>query len=255
METPEKTSIHVTSNPIGGFIDIIKEYTKVKREDLVVAEVGVYIGATTIYSAPLVKHMNGTYLAIDWFKGSIEGVDPNGDHTPISLSKEKDIFETFNQNMQIVGCDDIVTTYSATTLEAAKNIPDRSLDICFIDADHIYGAIKKDILAYIPKVKSGGVLCGHDFESLAFHFFNDITKEELTQDYVAKIITSDHYIVSSYNNTSINQQLIRRSNEQFHFHPGVVKAVTELIGIENITFKNDNVWAVRINENREFEKL
>ena len=251
----EKTSIFVTSNPVVGFINIIEEYTTVEREDLVVAEVGVYVGATTIYSAPLVKEMKGTYLAVDWFKGSIEGVDPNGGHTSTSLPEGRDIFETFNQNMQIAGCDDIVTTYSATTLEAAKNIPDRSLDICFIDADHIYGAVKKDILSYIPKIKSGGILCGHDFEPLASHFFNDITKEELTQDYVAKIITSDHYIVSHYNKTPINQQLIRRSNEQFHFHPGVVKAVMELIGIENITFRNDNVWAVRINENREFEKL
>jgi predicted O-methyltransferase YrrM len=46
---------------------------------------------------------------------------------------------------------------------AYKEIPDGSLDFCYIDGDHSYNGVKKDIELYYSKVKKGGVLCGHDF--------------------------------------------------------------------------------------------
>ena len=49
------------------------------------------------------------------------------------------------------------------SIKAAKLIENRSLDLVFIDADHSYQAVKDDIAAWMPKVKIGGVLCGHDY--------------------------------------------------------------------------------------------
>lgn len=46
---------------------------------------------------------------------------------------------------------------------AAKNFEDASIDFCFIDANHAYEFVSKDIAAYLPKVKKGGVLAGHDW--------------------------------------------------------------------------------------------
>lgn len=51
------------------------------------------------------------------------------------------------------------------SLEAAKDFEDHSLDFVFIDADHTYEATKADIGAWMPKVKKGGLLCGHDYEN------------------------------------------------------------------------------------------
>jgi predicted O-methyltransferase YrrM len=47
--------------------------------------------------------------------------------------------------------------------EAAKDIPNGSLDFVFIDADHSYNAVKEDIEAWTPKVKTGGIVSGHDY--------------------------------------------------------------------------------------------
>lgn len=48
------------------------------------------------------------------------------------------------------------------TTKAALNFDDFSLDFVFIDADHSYEGVKNDIEAWLPKVKNGGYLIGHD---------------------------------------------------------------------------------------------
>lgn len=49
------------------------------------------------------------------------------------------------------------------SLEAVKEYDDNSLDGVFIDGNHEYENVKADILAWIPKVKNGGILAGHDY--------------------------------------------------------------------------------------------
>ena len=46
----------------------------------------------------------------------------------------------------------------------ADQLPNNSMDLIFIDADHSYESVKKDILAYTPKLKDNGILSGHDID-------------------------------------------------------------------------------------------
>uniref|UniRef100_A0A6H1ZVW4 Putative methyltransferase n=1 Tax=viral metagenome TaxID=1070528 RepID=A0A6H1ZVW4_9ZZZZ len=46
---------------------------------------------------------------------------------------------------------------------AIKYIPD-NLDFVYIDGDHSYETTKKDIELYYPKVRSGGLVAGHDYK-------------------------------------------------------------------------------------------
>jgi len=48
------------------------------------------------------------------------------------------------------------------SVKAAKYVKDGCLDFVFIDADHSTQGIKEDILAWKPKLKKTGFLCGHD---------------------------------------------------------------------------------------------
>lgn len=54
----------------------------------------------------------------------------------------------------------IMVTDSVT---ASDYVLDRSLDFVFVDADHSYDAVKKDLDAWMSKVRSGGMISGHDY--------------------------------------------------------------------------------------------
>jgi len=48
------------------------------------------------------------------------------------------------------------------THEAARLIPDGSLDFVYIDADHSEAGVRRDIADWLPKVKPTGWILGHD---------------------------------------------------------------------------------------------
>ncbi len=51
---------------------------------------------------------------------------------------------------------------------AVNSIPNE-LDFVYIDGDHSYEAVSKDITLYYPKVRKGGVIGGHDIKNLAVY--------------------------------------------------------------------------------------
>jgi len=51
----------------------------------------------------------------------------------------------------------------APSVEAAAKFKDDSLDFIYIDADHTYEAVSNDLVAWYPKVRSGGLVIGHDY--------------------------------------------------------------------------------------------
>ncbi len=60
---------------------------------------------------------------------------------------------------------DRVTIHRADSVEVARDFADGSLDLVFLDADHSYPGIKRDIAAWLPKVRRGGWLGGHDYHN------------------------------------------------------------------------------------------
>ena len=56
-----------------------------------------------------------------------------------------------------------VTFVHDNSKNASECFENESFDIIFIDADHNYNSVLEDINHWLPKIKKGGIICGHDF--------------------------------------------------------------------------------------------
>lgn len=73
---------------------------------------------------------------------------------------------------------------------AVELFDDESLDFVYIDANHAYESVKKDMELWFPKLKKGGLFAGHDY--LAIDWYNDPHFLENGKD--KHIYSSDGYL-------------------------------------------------------------
>lgn len=159
-------SIVNVNHPATEFLDLVYNNQK---QGMKVAEVGVAEGCTTIHVVGIIKKNNGHLYAIDWFMGNTEVPDrehPHGYNSDESIVDYK--FNFFYNRLRSLfsseeEMDKYVTIIKGDSSKMSENLEDDSLDICYIDAGHSYEFVKKDIQSYYPKVKSGGILGGHDY--------------------------------------------------------------------------------------------
>jgi predicted O-methyltransferase YrrM len=67
--------------------------------------------------------------------------------------------------LSLLGFRERVTLLQCDSVKAAEQFEDGSCDLVFIDGDHSFAGCLRDINAWLPKVKIGGLLAGHDYES------------------------------------------------------------------------------------------
>lgn len=121
-------------------------------------EVGAFKGKSAVFLAVEVINSgkNIKFDCIDNWKG-------NAEHNQIQEVKDRTLYDTFLKNIDPV--KNIINVISLDSMEAVKLYADESLDFVFVDASHEYEDVKNDISHWIKKVKKGGVLAGHDFNS------------------------------------------------------------------------------------------
>lgn len=108
-------------------------------------------------------------LLDNWAGARLHSVDPwrsfedpsYVDKANAADSVQAAIYETARQRLARYG--DRSAIVRATSAEAAPGFADRSLDFVYIDAQHHYEAVREDIALWLPKLRSGGILAGHDY--------------------------------------------------------------------------------------------
>jgi hypothetical protein len=129
-------------NFLYGLYDLIVENFGENCKDFVVAEIGCYAGVSTSLFAATCKF--------------VYAIDPWGSVTPDGIESERRFDEVLKTRSNIKK----MKMYS---VEASPLFEPESLDAVYIDGDHSYKAVLEDIDAWYPKIKRGGILCGHDF--------------------------------------------------------------------------------------------
>lgn len=124
------------------------------NEKLKIAEIGVYKGRlTSMWNIELMNMaIDYEYHAIDHFSGSEEHLK-NIDYYNICINNLQSILND-NDNIFIIKNDSIKQSYE---------YDDDFFDIVYIDASHDFESVKNDIIAWLPKVKKNGYICGDDY--------------------------------------------------------------------------------------------
>jgi len=108
-----------------------------------------------------------TTILASWRGAKLLMVDPwkNLDSEEYPQKHDQVDFEAWYLRCQeLAQRDPRVVLVRKKSVDAANDIENWSLDFAYIDAAHDYRNVMLDLDAWFPKVKPGGLLCGHDFD-------------------------------------------------------------------------------------------
>jgi hypothetical protein len=126
-------------------------------------EIGSWVGESALTIAGAIRFKDATLTCVDTWEGT------PGCETVEMLEQfggTETVYKQFLANVApYLNTEDgpCIRPMKLPSHEAVRTFRDNSLDFVFIDADHRYHAVCKDIENYLPKVKPGGILCGHDY--------------------------------------------------------------------------------------------
>lgn len=138
-----------------GYEDTYREAVRITPDGGTIVEVGSFLGRSAAFMAVEIVNSgkNIRFVCIDPFDGHLGG----------GYFDARCALETFVRNMEEGGVGGLVEVRKSLSVESSELFQDRSVDFVFIDAAHDYTNAHADIRAWLPKVKPGGVIAGHDY--------------------------------------------------------------------------------------------
>lgn len=145
-----------------------------------IAEIGSWVGdsACAMYQA----FPESKITCVDTFSGA------PGDATftfsrqaDMEAGCEESVYKAFLGNTQHFN----PRLFKMDSLSAARSLASREelFDLIYIDADHRYEGVKADIEAWLPLVKDGGIICGHDYGDPQFPGVEKAVREVVGDDH------------------------------------------------------------------------
>lgn len=124
------------------------------RSNLIGAEIGV---ASGIHAACFLLELDIDIVYL---------IDPyiayKCEYESVSLERTREMEN--NADIKLAKYKHKIRWIKKKSVDAVKFIADNSLDFVYIDGNHTYKSVAKDILSYYPKIKKGGLLSGHDYD-------------------------------------------------------------------------------------------
>ena len=135
---------------------VYKDIVEQAEGDSLFVEIGSYKGKSTAFMAVEIIN-SGKNIKFE----CIDPMELMGAYLNMPQD-EKDGYssEEFHQRLKPV--ENHYKLHQMTSDEAVHLYDDNSIDFLLIDGDHSYEGVKKDIINYLPKMRSGGLIVGDD---------------------------------------------------------------------------------------------
>lgn len=124
-------------------------------------EVGVHRGDMS--AAVLYSHWDVRLLLVDIWGPNLSAPYRETRDRCAAMGYDKHIPAMFRCVNRLIPFDDRVLMFRGPSSAAASLLRRRRFDLVFIDADHSYPGVRRDIENWYPVVKLGGWIGGHDY--------------------------------------------------------------------------------------------
>lgn len=122
-----------------------------QNQQLEGCEIGTHKG---INALQILKHLNIKKLVlIDSWENYGDYKEYGSENLSLLMLKSKKLLKNYLDRIEFK---------KAYSHHVANIFPSEQFDFIYIDSNHKYKYVKQDIEDYYPKIKKGGVLCGHD---------------------------------------------------------------------------------------------
>jgi len=138
------------------FDDIYSEAVASVDGAAVFVEVGSWLGRSAAFMGVEIVNSEKpiSFFCVDTWKGSVT----EKYHQDMVAANGGSLRSLFEKNVEGLP----VMSLEGDSAESASTFDDESVDFVFIDAAHDFESVSRDIRAWYPKVKPGGVIAGHD---------------------------------------------------------------------------------------------
>jgi hypothetical protein len=129
-------------------------------------EIGSWKGRSTVAICEGLRTVDGASLcAVDTFHG-----DARNDRMHARFRDELAADEVYRSFREHTADYEFLTVERTTSREASHGFENESLDWVFIDAEHTFDHVLDDVRHWLPKVKLGGLISGHDYGHASVRF-------------------------------------------------------------------------------------
>lgn len=124
--------------------------------EMTVIEIGSYVGDSSKIFAQRAKEVH----CIDPWKNGYDDNDGASSGEPMFVVEAQ-----FDRLCRVYGN---INKMKMKGTQAAQYFTVDSVDVVYVDGLHTEEGVLKDIEAWLPKIKKGGFICGHDYNSRHF---------------------------------------------------------------------------------------
>lgn len=146
-----------------GLIQVITTLTDLVDTESKMIEIGSYMGESTLMFAS--SGLFNQIYAIDPFV-----IDEEFSNDTLRKDKKYTGYDSFDISIFVekefktnTRYFDNITLVKEYSFNCADSFVNNTVDFIYLDGEHTYEALKQDLELFLPKLKVGGVISGHDY--------------------------------------------------------------------------------------------
>jgi predicted O-methyltransferase YrrM len=185
---------------------------KNKNKNISILEIGTWFGASALSWAQGLEEYadsKGSLTCVDAWKPFFDLEEHKGNEYVLEMEellKSDFAYKVFLHNIGTVPESITTQHFRGQSENILKYLKDESQSVVFIDADHTYDFVKKDITASLRLVENNGIICGDDLNMQIKDIDYNFAIENKNKDFIRDPKTNKNY------------------------HPGVTVAISEIFG-------------------------